>query len=500
LPSILQVASAIVSRRLSSYPAGQTIYCEGIQLSLPQKLNARQKALEINLDPMLYGTLAEIGAGQEVARHFFQAGGAAGTVAKTMCAYDMTVSDTIYGNCGRYVSQERLLGMLGHEYELLIERLTARAGETRFFAYANTVQARSFKGDNDCHGWMGVRFQHAPLALFSQVIVHVRMLDRENLQQQEALGIIGVNLLYAAFRYPEDRESFISTLMQDLSTARIEIDMIAVEGPGFAGADSRLYCLELVKHGFCQAVLFDSKGRPQRAADSLYKKNVLVLRGSFRPPTLLNLDMLRCGLQKFRASLPPQEQDRIVELPEISMSALIERGAVDNQDFLARVDLLAALSHGVLISNCESYAELSGYLVACCRKQVAFVLVSYSLEDLFNEKKAEGQADGLFGALGRLFGQGTQLYVYPAAEDEQAGQWHTLADVRVAKHWSGLLHFLVNNGYIEELTGFDPDLCGIWSREVLRMIQKGDPGWAARVPRIVAERVAAGALFGYRRS
>jgi len=467
-------------------------------LGVPQKLNARQKALEINLDPLLYGTFAEIGAGQEVARHFFQAGGAAGTVAKTMCAYDMTVSDTIYGNCGRYVSQERLLGMLGYEYELLIERLTARAGETRFFAYANTVQARSYKGDNDCHGWMGVRFRHEPLALFSQVIVHVRLLDRENLQQQEALGIIGVNLLYAAFRHPADRESFISTLMEDLSTARIEIDMIAVEGPGFAGADSRLYCLELVKRRFCQAVLFDADGRPQRVADSLYKKNVLLLRGSFRPPTLLNLDMLRCGLQKFRAALPPEEQDRIVELPEISMSALIERGAVDNQDFLARVDLLAALSHGVLISNCESYAELSGYLAACSKKQLAFVMVVYSLEDLLDARHYRDRPDGLLGALGSLFGQSTKIYVYPAAEDNDAGKLRTLASVDVADCLKPLWQYLRQNSMVEEISDYNRELSGIWSRVVLKMIQNGEHGWESLVPAVVARLVAGNALFGYR--
>ncbi|OQA31178.1 MAG: hypothetical protein BWY57_02470 [Betaproteobacteria bacterium ADurb.Bin341] len=468
-------------------------------MSLPQKLNARQKALEINLDPVLYGTLAEIGAGQEVARHFFQAGGAAGTVAKTMCAYDMTVSDTIYGNCGRYVSQERLLGMLDHEYNLLIERLTVRAGETRFFAYANTVQARNFKGDNECHGWMGVRFQHAPLAPLSQVIVHVRMLDRENLQQQEALGIIGVNLLYAAFRHPADRESFISTLMEDLSTARIEIDMIAVEGPGFAGADSRLYCLELVKRRFCQAVLFDAKGRPQRAADSLYKKNVLVLRGSFRPPTLLNLDMLHCGLQKFQASLPPEEQERIVELPEISMSALIERGGtVDNQDFLARVDLLAALAHGVLISNCESYAELSGYLAACSKKRLAFVMVVYSLEDLLDARHYGDRPDGLLGALGSLFGQSTKIYVYPAAEDNEAGKLRTLASVDVSENLKPLWHYLLGNGLVEEISDYNPELSGIWSRVVLKMIQNGEHGWESRVPTVVADWVKRGNLFGYR--
>ena len=463
-----------------------------------QILNARQKALNINLDPALYGAFAEIGAGQEVARHFFRAGAAAGTVAKTICAYDMTVSDTIYGACSRYVSHERLLSMLDHEYDLLIERLVERAEQTRFFAYANTVQARNFKGNNECHGWMGVRFQHAPMSPFSQVVIHVRMLDMENVQQQEALGLIGVNLLYASFRHLDSREHFVNSLMEGLSTERIEVDMISVEGPGFSGADSRLYSLELVKRKFCQAVMFDPKGKPLRPADSLYKKNVVVLRSGFRPPTLLNLDMLRCGLEKFKASLAEEERSNVMVLPEISMSTLIGRGEVGNEDFLARVDLLACLDHGVLISNCESYSELSGYISNCSRKPLAFVLVVYSLEDIFDEKKHTNRPDGLLGSLGNLFGHSTRLYVYPTAEDNDINRLRIIDNLNLPSHLKPLLQYLLDNHLIQEITDYDPKLSGIWSRVVLKKIQTGEQGWEDSVPKLVANMVAQKSLFGYR--
>src|SRR5690349_5626885 len=158
------------------------------------------KALSINLDQRRYGTFAEIGAGQEVVRWFFRVGGAAGTIAKSMSAYDMAVSDAIYGPCDRYVCRPRLQSMLDYEHDLNLARLNESRGDmTAFFTFADTVAARNFKGTNECHGWMGVKFQAHPRDQDSQVIIHVRMLDVEATLQQEALGIVGVNLLYGAF-------------------------------------------------------------------------------------------------------------------------------------------------------------------------------------------------------------------------------------------------------------------------------------------------------------
>ena len=296
-------------------------------MAAQQTLGPKQKAFQINLDTTIYGSFAEIGAGQEVVRHFFRAGGAAGTVVKTMSAYDMKFSDDIYGqekNGGRYVSESRILKMLEHEFSLLEERLEDRRDTTCFFAFADTVAAKSYGRKTRHHGWMGLRFQHEPTAPVSEIMIHVRMLDKENLQQQEALGYIGVNLIYACFHHTGSRELFVHSLIDNLSTDRIEIDMIRIQGPAFRGRDSRLFSLELVKRNFCKAVMFDAKGQVLQASDALYGKNVVLCRGSYRPPTLLNLDMLEKGTKSFREEINSDGKDILV-VPEISMSKLVER-------------------------------------------------------------------------------------------------------------------------------------------------------------------------------
>ncbi len=467
-------------------------------MSFCQILTPKQKALDLNLDHHIYGTFAEIGAGQEVARHFFQAGGAAGTVAKTICAYDMTMSDTIYGKSKRYVSVERLQLMLKHEYELLVKRLSERAENTQFFAFANTVQAKSYMGNTECHGWLGHSFQHKPGASVSNVVIHVRMQDKENIQQQEALGMIGVNLIYACFRHPDKRESFVSSLMDGLSTDRLEIDMISISGPAFAEADSRLYSLELVKRKYCQAVMFDAKGQALRAADNLYKKNVVVLRGSFRPPTLVNLDMLKCGLKKFRSQIPKEEHRDIIVLPEISMSKLIERGEVNNEDFLARVDLLACLEQGVLISNCPTFSDLNRYISSYSKKQLAFVLGVYNLEEILDLKRYEKEPDGLLGALGGLIGHQTKLYVYPATDDDDQSKLRTLDTLNIDEKLLHLYLYLLENELVQEITDYDPEVSSIWSRVVLEKIEKGEKDWIPMVPEVVATLVKKKSLFGYK--
>lgn len=465
-------------------------------MSFCQILTADQKALDINLDQKIYGIFAEIGAGQEVARHFFRAGAAAGTVAKTISAYDMVVSDTIYGKTQRYVSLERLEQMLDYEYGLLNSRLDERKKSTQYFAFADTVQAKSYMGTSECHGWLGVEFQHQPEAKPSQAIVHIQMLDKENVQQQEALGIFGVNLIYACFRHMGKREAFISGLMDGLTTERIQVDMVDVKGPAFENQDGRLYSLELVKKRFCQAVMFNSKGQPLRAADELYKKNLAVLRGSFRPPTLVNLDMLNTGLKKFKASLPESEHKDVKVIPEISMSKLIERGAVDNEDFLARVDLLAELGQGVLISGCDDFYELNRYLSSYSKKRLAFILGVYNLEEILSPDHYKNYRAGILGGLGELLGHQTLLYVYPAADDDDQAQLRTLYTMRLDPSVEHLYNYLCANQLVQEITDYDPKVSGIWSRVVLEMIQKNQKGWEEMVPDVVANVVKKKQLFG----
>lgn len=463
-----------------------------------QILEPKQKALRINLDAHIYGTLAEIGAGQEVARHFFQAGGAAGTVAKTMSAYDMIISDKIYGRekSGRYVCQDRLEKMLNHEYHLVVDRLADIRGEdTKFFAFADTVAAKSYSGRGDCHGWLGVRFQHESGAEASEILLHVRMLDQENIQQQEAVGILGVNLIYACFNYASDPVKIVSTLMDNLTTRRIEIDMIRVKGDAFAGIDSRVLSLELVKRKFTSMVMFDENGQVIAAKDSLYKKNLVVLRGSFRPPTHVNMDMLDCGKKMFLKELSEDDKKSLEVLPEISMSKLIERGEVDNKDFLARVDLLSTIKQKVLITNYDGYFSLNMELQSICKKKICFVTGVYNLQEILDIEKYDNKPSGILGALGELFGHSTKLYIYPAHDDENPDKLNTISDVPFDNSIKNLVNHLLENELLVDVKDYNPEYSGIWSRTVLKMIQNDEPGWEKMIPEEVGKRVLEKSLF-----
>lgn len=464
---------------------------------MERMLDAGQKAFDINLDQTIYGSFAEIGAGQEVARHFFRAGGAAGTIAKSMSAYDMTVSDDIYGRSGRYVSKERLTTMLGHEYNQLIERLSDQRGkETCFFAFADTVAAKSFKYTAECHGWMGMRFQHQPKSEYSEIIIHVRMLDQVNLQQQEALGILGTNLIYSCFRFRENRVQFVKDLMNGLTTDRILIDYIEVVGPGFANEDHRLWPLELVKRGLTEAILFGADGKVKSADDAFYKKNILVSRGSYRPPTHFNMDMLDKGKKAFCNHLEKEEKEQVLVLPEISMSKLKERGQVISEDFLARVDLLAALGYNCLISSYATYGELSFYLSNLTNKRLAFVMGYYNLQEVFNHEKYNDRPGGLFGGIGALFGHRTDLFVYPARSDD-GKKILTTKDADVLDDIKPLISYLCHINRIEDIKDYDKDHFSIWSRVVLKMIQNNQPGWEVMVPKVVANAVKEKCLFEF---
>ena len=206
-----------------------------------QSLETEQKALEINLDDRVYGTFAEIGAGQEVARYFFQVGAAAGTIAKTMSAYDKVYSDEIYGPepNGRYVCESRLYKMLDHEFELMETRLKHERPNTNFFAFADTVAAMNFSKTIKGEGWLGLRFQLKPGGKTNDLVIHVKMLDNDNKLQQQAIGVLGVNLLYGVYRYSHDVEILIQSLMDSLH-GRVSIDMIRLSGGNFKDIDNHL--------------------------------------------------------------------------------------------------------------------------------------------------------------------------------------------------------------------------------------------------------------------
>ncbi|PWT85444.1 MAG: nicotinate-nucleotide adenylyltransferase [Acidobacteria bacterium] len=485
-------------------------------------LTTNRKALTINLDQAKYGTFAEIGAGQEVARHFFQAGGAAGTVAKSISAYDMKFSDEIYGKSARYVSRDRLSLMLEHEYNLLIERLDEARGErTDFFVFADTVAAKSFKGTNEAHGWMGVRFQGGPKASPSDIVLHVRMLDKENILQQQALGIIGVNLVYGSFYYIRDQDKFIRSLSDNLGVDRIEVDMINFSGPLFAEVDNRLMSLKLVEYGLTNAVMFSPKGEVLQPSEVLYKKAILVERGSFRPVTLVNEDMLRCALAQFLQE-PAMKGVDVIVLMEITMANLLASGNIDHKDFLDRVDTLAAIGNNVLISNYLEFYRLTSYFRRYTKHMVGVAMGINNLLEIFNEKYYENLDGGILESFGRLFKNLIKLYVYPMRKSAYerycsanptacplpafgtslhplaADVWVNAINLQVELHLRNLYAHLLENHYLAPIVGYDSSIMEIFSRDALNRIQSGQSGWESMLPEKAVAVIKERRLFNYK--
>jgi hypothetical protein len=455
-----------------------------------------QKALRINLDPRWYGTLAEIGAGQEVARWFFRAGGAAGTVAKTISAYDMAVSDAVYGKSERYVSKGRLQAMLDHEYALNLERLeTHRGDDNAFFAFADTVVARSYRGGNECHGWMGVKFQSHQHDEPSQIVVHVRMLDEEAALQQEALGVVGVNLLHGAFFQHHEPEALVESLLDRLTTGRIEIDMIELTGIEFRSVDNRVMALKLVQLGLSGAAMFGPDRQVLQPSEVLRKKAILVERGSFRPPTVVNIDMLECAREKFEKDPAVLGRDTLI-LTELTMANLMgDSDTVDRRDFLARADLLAACGMTVLISDFLAYHRLAAYLAWRTDGRIGMVMGVPSLIDLFEESAFADLPGGILEAFGRLFKNDLLLFVYPMLRD---GEVTTVGTLQVAEPLRPLYDYLARRGSFVDLDNYKPEHLPILSRDVLRRITDGQDGWEPMVPPEVESLVKQRGFFGYR--
>ena len=462
-----------------------------------ERIGTSQKALSVNLTKSKYGTFAEIGAGQEVVRWFFQAGGASGTIAKSMSAYDMMVSDAIYGSCARYVSRQRLQTMLDYEYDLMLERLDAKRGaETEFFVFADTVAARSFQGNNECHGWMGVKFQTTPRSQPNEILIHVRMLDKEHVAQQHALGILGVNLIHGAFFLHETPDVFLQSLLDSLSPERIEVDMVKFIGPAF-DVDDRLMSLKLVQLGLSDAAMFAPDGSILQPSEVLYKKPVLVERGSFRPVTNVNLDMLETAREQFMNSPALQGETDVVVLAEITMRNLMSTGEVDYADFLARAELLAATGHTVLISDYFEYYRLAAYLARFSKKPIGITMGIPSVRELFDEKYYEHLEGGILESFGRLFKNDLKLFVYPL-KDPDSGQLINVQKLKVAPHLQRLYGHLVENDFVESLDFFNRDYLHIYSRDVMEKIRDGDESWESMVPPAVASLIKERNYFGYR--
>lgn len=453
-----------------------------------------QKAFQINVDATKYGTFAEIGGGQEVARWFFRVGGASGTVAKTMSAYDMAVSDAIYGPTPRYVSRQRLQAMLDHEFKLLLERLDEqRGGQRAFFVFANTAATRSFSRQEEGHGWMGVRFQAAPREDASEILIHVRLLDADNWHQQETLGVLGVNLLHGAFYKHTDPEALVASLMDELTPARAEIDMVCFSGPRFARVNNRLMSLRLVERGLCPAAMFAPDGGVADPAEVLRKKPVLIERGSFRPVTLTTLEMLQRAHDQFQRD-PKLDGESPVVLAEVTLRSL--RGEVEpHRDFLSRVDILGALGQTVLLSNLGAYHRVVAYLSRHTHKPVGIALGIPSLWNLLEKESYSDLEGGLMESLARLFKRDAKLLVHPWRNPD-TGEVVTAETLQAAPSLRHLYAHLLENGFIEGIRDCNPALLPIFPAGVRAKLAAGDPAWEAMVPPQAAAIIKRDRLFG----
>lgn len=462
-----------------------------------RKLTTQEKALRINLSKAIYGSFAEIGAGQEVAANFFKVGGASGTVAKTMSAYDMKFSDAIYGSGGRYVSEERLMRMLDHEYVLLPERLPHRIETTRFFAFADTVEVLNYERTNQGHGWIGLRFQLTPKSESNDCIIHVKMHDNDPLQQQYALGVVGVNLIYSCL-FLSDPDEIIGSLLDGLSPRRMEIDMFRLDGPDFKHVDNRLMALKLVKGGMTKAAMFGPDGNVMQPADELYKKNVLVLRGRFRPPTHVNVDMMLASRRHFRNESDVQKSN-IMLVSELTLNDLGLEGTIDEKDFLHRADILCSLGQNVLISNYFEYYRLVDYLSKITKgKKIGITLGIYALQKVFDERTYENLRGGILECFSSLFGSNVKLYIYPALRKD-SNELFTLRDFEneLPPHLKNLFRYLIDNDKLEEIGEANTKNLHIISDNVLAMIKKGESGWEKFVPHKVEEAIKKFGLFDY---
>ena len=454
------------------------------------------KALTINLNSFKYGAFAEIGAGQEVARFFFQAGRASQTIAKTISAYDMIYSDEIYGKekSGRYVCESRLVKMLDKEFGLLERRLKAvRGDKTHFFAFANTVTTGS-ESQRYCHGWMGVRFQTEPNGPANDIIMHVRMLDKHRLQQQETLGVLGVNLIYAASFHTKNRTDFLNSLTENIKDGQISVDMIKIQGPAVSHFDQRLLNLELVKRNLVEAVLFNAKGEVVNAADEIYNKAIFVQRGTFKPVTNTHLDIFEKGFSQFKSE-NKLKNDECLKLFEITMNQLLVEGKIDEQDFLNRVDTLSSIGQSVLISNFSLFYQLKKFFLRFSQKPVSLIIGANILSRLFEEKHYASLDGGLVEGLSKLFTQNTKLYVYPYKTTKSCT---TAKTFHPEKSFQKIYEHYFERQQIQDITGCDQADEYLHSDDIRKMIQKKENRWEKSVPAAVAQMIKSKKLFGYK--
>ncbi|MGC4130055.1 MAG: TonB-dependent receptor [Bergeyella sp.] len=465
-----------------------------------QKLTPKQKALAINLDPNIYGTFAEIGAGQETVRHFFRAGGASQTIAKAMSAYDKDFSNAIYGKepKNRYVTQTRLRKMLRYEVSLIEERIPRESNPDRkYFSYANTVTTINFDKTLKGHGWVGIRFQSkSDDKRYNEIVIHIKFTQNDATLQQETLGNLGVNLIYGAYNYYDNPRKLINSLYDDISQDNLEIDMIDFSGPAFEYVDNRLMSLQLVKNGMTEAVIFTPEGTNMLPADLLYKKNIFAVRGSFRPVTKVNIDMFDNGLDMFMKDTECSS-DMLEVLFEITISNLRAFGDIDERDFLDRVDVLGKLGYNVIISNFSEYYRLIDYFATYTNQKIGIAMGVNNLLDVFDENYYKNLSGGILEAFGKFFRKDMRVYLYPYKHPETY-EILTSDNLKVSDNLKELYKYFKKNDRIVDIKNYNPKFSEIYSRDILRKIILGENGWEEQLPNGVSEMIKERGMFGYK--
>ncbi|WP_373518972.1 TonB-dependent receptor [Pricia sp.] len=457
----------------------------------------KAKTLRINLNPDIYGTFSEIGAGQETARNFFRSGGASGTIAKAMSAYDKDFSDAIYGieEDGRYVTQPRLKKMLTHEMQLMEERISRETHPDRlFFSYANTVATIDFSKRYKGHGWLGIRYQLDPQQKdYDEIVLHIRFKQNEARLQQETLGVVGTNLIYGAFYKYHKPRKLLKYLYDHIDKDTIEIDMVNFSGPNFKDVDNRLMSLQLIRNDMTDAVMFGPDGNNLLPATLLYKKNILALRGSFRPVTKVNMDMFHKSYDIFLRDQAVDE-DRTIVIFEITLSNLKASGEIDERDFMDRAELLGALGHTVMISKFQEYYKLVEYFNNYTKEKIGLTMGVNNLIDIFDEKYYRHLSGGILEAFGKLFFKDLQVYLYPM-KNADTGQIMTSNNVKVHPRMKELYKFFKYNGKVMDIIDYDTEIMHIFSRDVLKKIINDEKGWEEMLPKGIAKTIKDKNLF-----
>jgi len=434
---------------------------------MPELLDTNAKALKINLDSAAYGAFAEIGGGQEVSRWFFRVGGAAGTVAKTISAYDMTVSDAIYGSGERYVSRERLRSMLVYEYDLLVQRLGAARGEkTAFFAFADTVATRSFKGGNECHGWVGLRFQHQPGAAPSDILLHTALEDKTADQQQESLGVLGINLIFGAYYQRGSFAGMLRSLLDGLSLDSLAIDVIDVAGPAFTDQiDQRALATEMLDQGLTHAAVFDENGRMEQPSTVFRKRALLVHRGSMKRDNPELDHMLRDAVAGLEEEGVTTERGPLFLL-ELSVPDIASTRDMSSQERRAGIDRVFRPGHAAMLTRFVQTFHVSTFLRRYTTDPIRFVFGLDSMITILREHFYKDVDGGLLEGLGRLLAPNTRLYIFPMSADVlrqrlelhhiEPGFWSAPAkgvlsadDISLARPAGHLLDFLKSAGWVK---------------------------------------------------